>query len=569
MAAWQLAYGSRTTASRRCLHRGAATALYWHFSAAAPPSPPPPPGPRRHLSSARQLSSSSFLPPPTPRPPRPSSHPSITSSRPHHAPARHASTIPTDRRSVAAAMVAQDFEAVLKGKYPAKAHARRVVDVLRPKATPQVDSGVFYLESTRTKLQEDNDSAEHFRQRRFFYYLTGCNMADCAVAYHVAADKLILFIPPIDPDDVIWSGLPVSIDDALARYDVDEVRYTSDVNATLTQLASRAGDAATVFALAGQVSDNVTFLEFAHKDFAALKPAMETARVVKDEFEVAMIRKANHISSLAHKAVIQRARSARYERELEAAFLERCVAHGAKEMAYHPILAGGKAAATLHYVDNNAPLDGKQNVLIDAGAEWDNYASDITRTFPLSGKFTKESRDIYDIVYKMQHDCTAMIKAGALWDDIHLHAHKIAIAGLLALGILRGDANDILAARTSAAFFPHGLGHYLGLDTHDVGGNPNRADKDALFRYLRLRGVIPAGSVVTVEPGVYFCEFIIRPYLDDPVHSKFIDAAVLDRYWDVGGVRIEDNILVTETGYENLTTAIKEAAEIEATVASG
>lgn len=160
-----------------------------------------------------------------------------------------------------------------------------------------------------------------------------------------------------------------------------------------------------------------------------------------------------------------------------------------------------------------------------------------TRTFPLSGKFTKESRDIYDIVYKMQQDCTDMIKAGMLWDDIHLHAHKIAIAGLLALGILRGDASEILAARTSAAFFPHGLGHYLGLDTHDVGGNPNRGDKDALFRYLRLRGVIPAGSVVTVEPGVYFCEFIIRPYLDDPVHSKFIDAAVLDRYWDVGGVR--------------------------------
>ncbi|GJN81634.1 hypothetical protein PLIIFM63780_005169 [Purpureocillium lilacinum] len=465
-------------------------------------------------------------------------------------------------------MVAQDFEAVLKGKYPAKAHARRVLDILRQKA-PKAGSGVFYLESTRTKLQEDNDSPEHFRQRRFFYYLTGCNMADCSVAYDAAADKLILFIPPIDPDDVIWSGLPVSIDDALARWDVDEVRYTNDVNATLTQLASRAGADATVFALAGQVSDDVTFLEFAHKDFDALKPAVETARVVKDEFEVAMIRKANHISSLAHKAVIQRARSARYERELEAAFLERCVAHGAKEMAYHPILAGGKAAATLHYVDNNAPLEGKQNVLIDAGAEWENYASDITRTFPLSGKFTKESRDIYDIVYKMQQDCTDMIKAGMLWDDIHLHAHKIAIAGLLALGILRGDASEILAARTSAAFFPHGLGHYLGLDTHDVGGNPNRGDKDALFRYLRLRGVIPAGSVVTVEPGVYFCEFIIRPYLDDPVHSKFIDAAVLDRYWDVGGVRIEDNILVTETGYENLTTAIKEAAEIEATVASG
>ncbi|KAF4511641.1 hypothetical protein G6O67_003420 [Ophiocordyceps sinensis] len=460
-------------------------------------------------------------------------------------------------------MVAQDFEAVLKGKYPAKAHGKRVVDIIR-RNTPGA-TGVLYLEGRMTKLQEDNDSPEHFRQRRYFYYLTGCNLADSHFAYDMESSKAILFIPPMDPGDVIWSGLPVSPDDALKMYDVDEVKFTTDINPTLTHLAAQC-PGSTVFAIAGQVSDNVTFLEFENKDFAALKDAVDVARVVKDEFEVALIRKANHVSSLGHKAVLERARSAAYERELEAAFLERCVALGAKEMAYHPILAAGKAAATLHYVDNNAPLEGKLNVLIDAGAEWDNYAADITRTFPLSGKFTKESRDIYDIVLKMQKDCIAMIKAGVLWDDVHLHAHRIAIDGLLSLGILKGDANEILEARTSAAFFPHGLGHYLGLDTHDVGGNPNRQDKDALFRYLRLRGRVPAGSVVTVEPGVYFCDFIIKPYLDDAEHGKYIDSAVLDKYWDVGGVRIEDNVLVTESGSENLTSAIKEPGEIEALI---
>ncbi|PNY26208.1 Peptidase M24, structural domain protein, partial [Tolypocladium capitatum] len=470
------------------------------------------------------------------------------------------------RPASAATMVAQDFEAVLKGKYPAKSHAKRVVDLIRSNAPGP--NRVLYLEGRMTRLQEDNDSPEHFRQRRYFYYLTGCNLADCHFAYDVASSKSILFIPPIDPDDVIWSGLPVGVDDALALYDVDEVRFTSELNPTLAHLAAQ-NPGSTVFALAGQVSDGVTFLEFAHVDFEALKDAIARSRVVKDEFEVAMMRKANHISSLAHRAVVQRARSAAYERELEAAFLDVCVAHGAKEMAYHPILAGGRAAATLHYVHNDAPLEGKQNVLIDAGAEWDNYASDITRTFPLNGKFTKESRQIYDIVYKMNTDCTEMIRAGVLWDDIHLHAHKIAIDGLLALGILEGDAGEILDARTSAAFFPHGLGHYLGLDTHDVGGNPNRRDEDKLFRYLRLRGRIPAGSVVTVEPGVYFCEFIIKPYLDDPVHGKYINAAVLDKYWDVGGVRIEDNVLVTEAGYENLTPAVKQASEIEAMYAAG
>lgn len=202
-------------------------------------------------------------------------------------------------------------------------------------------------------------------------------MADCHFAYDMASDTSILFIPPLDPDEVVWCGLPVGVDDALRRYDVDQVKTTDEVNATLAHLARAGAD--TVYALAGQVSDRITFLDFAAKDFAALKPAIEAARVVKDEYEVAMIRKANHISGLAHRVVLDRARpgAAANERELEAAFLERCVAHGAKEMAYHPILAAGKAAATLHYVDNDAPLAGKQNLLIDAGAEWDNYASDI------------------------------------------------------------------------------------------------------------------------------------------------------------------------------------------------
>jgi Xaa-Pro dipeptidase len=214
------------------------------------------------------------------------------------------------------------------------------------------------------------------RQRRYFYYLTGCNLADCAFAYDIQSSKSILFIPPIDPDDVIWSGLPVSIDDALSRYDVDEVKFTTEVNATLAGLAKQTPKSA-VFAIANQVSDHVTFLEFGNTDLDTVKTAIEVSRVVKDEYEVAMIHKANYISSLAHKAVIERSKTAATEQELYATFLERCVSHAAPEMAYHPILAAGKAAATLHYVDNNAPLSGKLNLLIDAGCEWDNYASDI------------------------------------------------------------------------------------------------------------------------------------------------------------------------------------------------
>lgn len=138
-----------------------------------------------------------------------------------------------------------------------------------------------------------------------------------------------------------------------------------------------------------------------------------------------------------------------------------------------------------------------------------------TRTFPLSGKFTPESQAIYDIVLKMQNDTMAALKADVLWDDVHVLAHKVAIDGLLSLGILKGDKDEILKARTSVAFFPHGLGHHLGMDTHDVGGNPNREDKDILFRYLRLRGKLPAGAVVTVEPGVSIFPAEVRVVVRD------------------------------------------------------
>jgi Xaa-Pro dipeptidase len=261
--------------------------------------------------------------------------------------------------------------------------------------------------------------------------------------------------------------------------------------------------------------------------------------VVKTPYEVALIRKANEISTAAHINVMKAARNAKTESELYGVWIKSCIERNAENQAYHSIVAAGENGATLHYVKNNDSTAGKDVLLLDAGCEVDCYASDITRTFPISGEFSRESLNIYNIVLSMQKKCMAAIKAGMKWDDIHELAHKVAIDGLLSLGLLRGDPADILKARTSVAFFPHGLGHYLGMDTHDTGGNPNYSDKDPMFRYLRLRGVVPAGSVLTVEPGIYFCRFIIEPYLKDEAHKKFIDESVLEKYWSVGGVRIE------------------------------
>ncbi|TAQ87731.1 hypothetical protein B7494_g3965 [Chlorociboria aeruginascens] len=449
-------------------------------------------------------------------------------------------------------------ESILKGKYPAKAHARQVVEYI--KKTKSNPSGIIYLEGQKTRMIEDNDETVPFRQRRYFYYLTGCDLADCYFTYDISSDKSTLFIPPVDPESVIWSGLPLSVDEALALYDVDYVQTSNNVNPFLAH-----PDAAKsyVWAIANQISDHITFLEFQDKDFNVLKEAIEECRVIKDEYEIALTKKANAISTIAHTAVLKAVKAAKNERELEALFLERSIANGAREQAYHSIVASGTAAATLHYVKNYEPLEGKLNLLLDAGAEFKCYASDVTRTFPISGKFSPESRAIYDIVFQMQDVCTNMLKAGVLWDDVHLTAHKIAIEGLLSLGILKGDKEEILKARTSVAFFPHGLGHYLGMDTHDTGGHPNYEDEDSMFRYLRVRGKLPAGSIITVEPGIYFCEFIISPYLSDPTQAKYIDKATLDKYWEVGGVRIEDNILITDEGYENLTTAAKSVADME------
>jgi Xaa-Pro dipeptidase len=212
-----------------------------------------------------------------------------------------------------------------------------------------------------------------FRQRRFFYYMTGCNLPDAYFTYDIATDKSTLFIPPINDESVIWSGLPLSPAEALKLYDVDIAQTTNEVAASLARPAPKS----TVWAIANQVSDHITFVEFEDKDFTLLKEAIEECRAVKDEYEIALTKKANAISTIAHTAVLKAVKTATNERELEGLFIEKSIANGAREQAYHSIVASGTAAATLHYVNNHEPLAGKLNLLLDAGAEYNCYASDI------------------------------------------------------------------------------------------------------------------------------------------------------------------------------------------------
>ena len=387
------------------------------------------------------------------------------------------------------------------------------------------------------------------RQRRHFFYLTGCAVPNCHLIYDIPTAHLTLFIPPLDPSSVIWSGLPLLPRNALIKYDIDDCQPTTKLHSYLGQKAPQQLS----FEKRQEAEQPLTYADKRHlpeDQFAqsvflpwnldSLHDAIDECRVTKDAYEIASLRRANEVTTAAHVAVMRNLRKAKNEQELEAVFLERSIALGCKEQAYHGIFGSGENAATLHYQANNQMLSGRSNLLVDAASEWECYCADVTRTMPLNGTFDKESEAIYKIVNRMQEGCLEMLKAGVSWEAVHTKAHLIAIEGLLELGILRGGTKtQLFDARTSVAFFPHGLGHYLGMDTHDTGGHPNYEDKDKMFQYLRVRGTLPEGSVITVEPGLYFCRFIIEPYLKDEDKKDFIDERVLEKYWHVGGVRIE------------------------------
>jgi Xaa-Pro dipeptidase len=206
-------------------------------------------------------------------------------------------------------------------------------------------------------------------------------------------------------------------------------------------------------------------------NYESLRPAMNVARMVKDDHEIELIRKANDISSRAHVEVLANILKFKNEAQVEGLFMDVCISQQAKQQAYDPIAASGPNAGTLHYDANNEDLENRQLMCLDAGCEYKLYASDITRTFPLSASWpSKEAENIYRLVQSMQDNCIKQLAPGVRYLDLHIQAHQIAISGLLQLGILHnGSKEEIYKAGTSRAFFPHGLGHHIGLEVHDVG----------------------------------------------------------------------------------------------------
>jgi Xaa-Pro aminopeptidase len=266
----------------------------------------------------------------------------------------------------------------------------------------------------------------------------------------------------------------------------------------------------------------------------------------KSNAELDIMRQVNVISGGAHQRAMQKTKAGKFEYQIEAELLHEFATNGARYPAYSSIVAGGDNANILHYTDNDDVLNDGDLLLIDAGGELAGYAADITRTFPVNGKFTAAQQVIYQLVLDSQNLAIAAIKPEQNLAELNRIVCDFLTRGLHDLGILKGNLNILLVQRACKKYFIHGLGHWLGLDVHDVG------DYHASQQREQLRPFV-AGMVMTIEPGIYIAK----------------NDQTVDEKWRGIGVRIEDNVLVTETGYENLTVnAPKTIAEIEALMTS-
>ncbi|KDQ58026.1 hypothetical protein JAAARDRAFT_34840 [Jaapia argillacea MUCL 33604] len=530
----------------------------------------------------------------------------------------------------------------MSSEFPVKEHTLKTLTKLVSllPAEDQQRPQVIFLAGGVTPYRNDTDRELPFRQESNFYYLTGCPVPSSLLLITstppYSSLTTTLFIPPIEPADLMWSVPPPTLEQAAAIFNVDNVLPTTSLSATLSSIIQSNPNAIIhtlpldppTSSLFPTLPPTLTSFKNSLQD-AYLLPALHKARLIKTPYEIAQIRKANEISSRAHEVVMRVLGAAvkghlkqsgggsavklpgewliENEAEAEAIFVASCRREGATHQAYLPIVAASTRASTLHYccndkafawgpigvhdhknhggfrhsnVDASAVKEGReleaQVLLIDAGCEWGCYASDITRTMPVGngGKFSTEARAIYELVLEMQQESLKQIKPGVHWDTIQLLCHKILVRGFQKLGIFLGGGGKgsgswnseeaILASGISAAFFPHGVGHSLGLDVHDVpsaskplvnetigkdGGDKNGEGHVDFYKYLRLRIPLEENMVLTVEPGIYFHTHLLSTIRSSPL----IDHKVLERYEGVGGVRIEDVVRVSGEGAENLT----------------
>lgn len=364
--------------------------------------------------------------------------------------------------------------------------------------------------SAAPEVSRNGDSHYFYRQNSNFHYLTGFSEPE-AVAVLIPGrpqGEYILFNRERDPAKEIWTGRRAGQEGACQIYGADEAYPIAEFEKKLPELL--------------RDRKQTKIEDFIHE-----------MRLFKSDAEVAAMRKAAEISVLAHQRAMQACKPGMFEYELEAEMMYEFYRHGSRYPAYTSIVGTGENSCVLHYNDNNMQIKNGDLVLIDAGCEYENYASDITRTFPANGRFTAEQKAVYEIVLRAQQAAIAAIKPAMRWDLPQEICVRIITEGLLDVGILQGNIDDLIAQKKYFQFYMHRSGHWLGLDVHDVGSYAVNGS---------VRNVEP-GMTFTVEPGIY-----IAP------NSPGVDK----KWWNIG-VRIEDDVLVTENGCDVLSAALPKA----------
>jgi Xaa-Pro dipeptidase len=429
------------------------------------------------------------------------------------------------------------------------------------------------LQGGESETLYSSDKEIIFRQESYFHWLFGVKEADCFGAVEVDTANSILFIPRLPESYVVWMGKIQPTSHFKDLYGIDEVYYTDELEQVLLSKKS-----SNLLTLNGLNTDSKLTTQEAVFDGISkfninntlLFPIITELRVFKTKMELDVIRYTNKISSAAHKEVMKHIRPGMKEYQLESLFNHYVYARGGcRHTSYPCIAASGNNCATLHYGHPGAPndktIDDGDMCLFDMGGEYYCYTSDITCSYPVNGKFTEKQRLIYEAVLKSSRAVIAACKPGVSWVDMHLLADKIHLEELKKIGILQGDVSEMMNVRLGALFMPHGLGHFMGLDVHDVGGylpGQQRRTEPGL-KSLRTVRELEENIVITVEPGIYFTEECIRKSLNDPTQARFIVESVVEQYYGFGGVRIEDDIVITATGCENLTDVPRTVDDVE------
>ncbi|WP_304546079.1 aminopeptidase P N-terminal domain-containing protein [Sulfurimonas microaerophilic] len=387
-----------------------------------------------------------------------------------------------------------------------------------------------------------NDTEFPYRQDSNFYYLTGFK-EDNSVLVFVKEEgkvKVYLFVIKKDPTLELWTGKRLGAKKAKEIFSVDDVFEIDELDKKLKEFAATKNTLYYDFKIEAERIEKFKKLSNTIADVKDAAKIVEAMRLIKSRAEISIIKKALSITKKAHHKAMKMSKKCSFEYELQAEMEYIFKKNGAYSDAYTSIVASGDNANTLHYIDNDKPLNKGDLILIDAGCEYEYYSSDITRTIPVSGKFTKAQKELYQMVLDVEKKIISMIKPTVLRSELQNEAEKMLCEGMVQLGILKGSVKKLLKDKAHKKYFPHGIGHYMGLDVHDQ--NPY---KDTKNKEIPLK----AGMVLTIEPGIYL------PKDDTQIPKKYRGI----------GIRIEDDILVTKAGYENLSKDVKkEIEEIEA-----